>query len=475
MEQPHKFTIVRTDLVQDATTILTDSLLIGRLRECELLLNHPWVSRVQAGIRVVDGRYYIFGLRPSNPVTLNGKPIVGNEGLAAGDRLAVGPFLVDVAINDDGMVLGVALQIGVEQYKLDASSPELETERPPTEPKGPGHKKRAAARPARLPSSKTLDVFWDKRMREAGKMVRPSPLFPLSQRRTGKAQSIWTSTTDLARRWPVSFFIWGAIIGAVPALATAYWYANAYAPAPLSRSHAEKQLTISPPIAARANANSCTTCHTLRGSMEAQCANCHSTDAFVATIIKPHIEAGISCANCHPEHRGAEFRADEAALRACTECHNDANKQTYNGRSVNTPHLGTFGYPVANGKWIWPGLNDEEWARKKIPVKRLPAEDDQTWLSHQFHFIHQSRVRLAPGITGGNLQGQLSCSSCHRSIDPPDRATPRTTCGLCHNGRTEEKTGRVLIAADKPNCTSCHVQHAKDQRHWGSSLLAAKF
>jgi len=205
--------------------------------------------------------------------------------------------------------------------------------------------------------------------------------------------------------------------------------------------------------------------------MEAQCANCHSTDAFVATIIKPHIEAGISCANCHPEHRGAEFRADEAALRACTECHNDANKQTYNGRSVNTPHLGTFGYPVANGKWIWPGLNDEEWARKKIPVKRLPMEDDQTWRSHQFHFIHQSRVRLAPGITGGNLQGQLSCSSCHRSLDPPDLVTPRTTCGLCHNGRVDEKSGRVLIVADKANCTSCHVQHAKDQRHWGASLL----
>src|SRR5205823_11356067 len=116
-------------------------------------------------------------------------------------------------------------------------------------------------------------------------------------------------------------------------------------------------------------------------------------------------------------------------------------------------------------------LDEEEWARKKIPVKRLPTEDDQTWRSHQFHFIHQSRVRLVPGITTGNAQGQLSCSSCHRSIDPPDRSTPRTTCGLCHNGRTEEKTGRVLIAADKPNCSSWHVQHAKDQRHWGASLL----
>src|SRR3989442_3709225 len=162
-QQPHKFTIVRTDLVQDAITIPAESLLIGRLSECELLLNHPWVSRVQAGIRVVEGRYYIFGLRPSNPVTLNGKPIVGNEGLAAGDRLAVGPFLVDVDINEEGMVLDVALQIGVEQYKLDASRPEVETIKPPPPPEhiGTSTKKRAAIRPARLPSSKALDVFWD--------------------------------------------------------------------------------------------------------------------------------------------------------------------------------------------------------------------------------------------------------------------------------------------------------------------------
>src|SRR5438309_11447093 len=102
MEQPHKFTIVRTDLVQDATTILTDSLLLGRLRECELLLIQPWVSRVQAGIRVVDGRYYIFGLRPSNPVTHNGKRTVGNEGLPAGDSLPERPFLCGGSHKDGG-------------------------------------------------------------------------------------------------------------------------------------------------------------------------------------------------------------------------------------------------------------------------------------------------------------------------------------------------------------------------------------
>ena len=69
-------------------------------------------------------------------------------------------------------------------------------------------------------------------------MVRPSPLFPRSQRRAGKAQFNWTPTSDLARRWPVSFFIWGAVVVGALSVAAAYWYANAYAPAPLSRSHA---------------------------------------------------------------------------------------------------------------------------------------------------------------------------------------------------------------------------------------------
>jgi hypothetical protein len=30
-----------------------------------------------------------------------------------------------------------------------------------------------------------------------------------------------------------------------------------------------------------------------------------------------------------------------------------------------------------------------------------------------------------------------------------------------------------VIASDKPNCTSCHVQHTRDKRHWNPNLLAS--
>jgi hypothetical protein len=470
MPQANKYIIIREDLVQDPVTIITDGLLVGRLQECELLLNHPAVSRAQAGIKLVEGSYYLFSLRPSNPVELNGKAVEENETLAPGDVLEVGPFVLEIDLTDDALVIKVSLQIGTVVETTSASSPNLSTAKLASAPL-PGEKKaHAKARAAPLPGDKALDIFWDKRMKEAGKMVRPSPLFPRSQRRAGKAAFNWTPTTDLKTHWPVSFFVWGAIVVGLLSVAAAYWYASAYAPGPVSHAHARPDLGLRPPIAVKANANSCTNCHSLSGNMEANCSRCHNAEAFVATVIEPHAAAGIGCFSCHAEHRGAEFKPAEASLLTCTGCHNEANRNSYNGRKVGTPHGGTFGYPVVNGKWKWKGLNDSEWALKKIAVARLSTDSEETWRSKQFHALHLQRVR-AHGLPG-NRETELSCSSCHKTFNPVDRETPRTTCGNCHNGRVESGTNRVLIAKDKPNCTSCHVQHVKDKRHWNPSLMA---
>ena len=73
MDPQSTFIIVREDLQVDPVTIATTGLLIGRLPTCELLLNHPSVSRLHAGITNVEGDFYIRNLRPANPITLNGK------------------------------------------------------------------------------------------------------------------------------------------------------------------------------------------------------------------------------------------------------------------------------------------------------------------------------------------------------------------------------------------------------------------
>jgi len=454
MPAKNQYVIIRDDLLIDPVTIISDGLLIGRLGQCELLLNHPSVSRVQAGIKQVEDDYYLFALRPGNPVILNGKPVVENEALAAGDIIDVGPFHLQVESADGALVIRVELRIGMKPSEIDVSDPGLTTAELDLPTEGKTKKPRAAP----IASNKALDIFWDKRIRDAGKMARPSPLSPKSGRRTGKAQFNWVPTSDLMSRWPIAFFTWALLVVGLISVAAAYWYTSAFSPAPISNAHAATQFSLVPAIATTPNAGSCTSCHSFTGNMDHRCAACHRTDAFVATVIKPHEAAGVGCVDCHAEHKGAGFSATQGALASCTACHNDSNQKLFNGRKVGTPHGGTFGYPVVNGSWSAKSINDDDWDLRKLAVVRLPTDSDQKWRSNQFHALHDQRVKLAPGLKG-NAEGRLSCSSCHNSFDPLDRTTPRTTCAACH------------VKDGQPNCTSCHVQHILDKRRWSASML----
>jgi len=478
------FIIIREDLQVDPVTIVAEGILVGRLPTCELLLNHPSVSRLHAGVTSSDGDFYIRNLRPGNPIMLNGARLEEYEALADGDVIGVGPFALNVHFAQGALVISVSLQIaataGDAVTRREASGmwelpttmnlelPSTPSEGEPAQPKKPAPQK---TKPA-VHSSKALDVFWDKRITAATKTIKPSPLFPLTGRPSGKAQSVWTPTSDLRRRWPASLMLWGAIPIVLLSVAGALFYASAYAPAPIADAHARSSMVLSPPVANRANAGSCTSCHALRGNMETKCAACHATDAFMATVIQPHLNAGIGCVACHAEHRGADFSAVDGALRSCAECHNDGNQILYNGKRVRTPHGGTFGYPVINGQWKWTGLDPNELLVRKTPLKleRLPGDSEDQWRSKQFHAIHLYRVRAVGGMPG-NKEGELSCSSCHATRDPIDLSTPRTTCAKCHNGQMDPRALRQVVAADKPNCTSCHIQHRLDKRHWNPSLL----
>src|SRR5689334_15682207 len=318
----NQYIIIRQDLAIDPVTIISEGLLIGRLPECEVRLNHPSVSRVQAGIKQFEHAYYLFSLRPKNPVMLNGRPVEENEALAAGDIIEIGPFQLEIDTSEHALVIRVELQIGAKPSEIDLSDPGLSTENL----ERPAEGKAKKTRPAPIAGTKALDIFWDKRIREAGKMVRPSPLFPRASKRSGKSQFSWQATSDLKLRWRGSLFLWIAIFVGVLSIAAAYTYASAYAPAPLAKSHSESAMTMTPTIADRANANQCTSCHTWRGTMAERCAECHRTSAFVATVVAPHVAAGITCVDCHAEHKGREFKAGVSALETCTACHNDNNK-----------------------------------------------------------------------------------------------------------------------------------------------------
>ena len=113
MRAKNQYVIVRDDLLIDPVTIISEGLLIGRLPQCEVLLNHPSVSRVQAGIKQFEDDYYLFSLRPKNPVLLNGKPVEENEALAPGDIIEVGPFHLEIEAAEEALVIRVELRIGM--------------------------------------------------------------------------------------------------------------------------------------------------------------------------------------------------------------------------------------------------------------------------------------------------------------------------------------------------------------------------
>jgi hypothetical protein len=476
-QEANTFIITREDRSFDPVTLVSEGLA---------------VSRLHAGVRKIEGRFYIFHLSPSNSTTLNGKLVEEKAALADGDVVQIGPFFLFIDFNENALAVRVRYQTAVRVGDAEMTAGSIQAT--PGAPSTADHAQARSASSAEAEGAGAdegaLDVFWEKRKREAGKIARPSPLRPRAPApKLGKARFNWKPTRDLTRPWPFSIFTWGLVVVGLLSIVAAFSYTSAFSPAPLSGAHARQNLTLSTAIAREPNANSCTTCHSLRTSMETNCASCHQTQVFTATVTPPHAAAGVGCISCHSEHRGADFRPGIAPYNAdfqrgvapeqtCAGCHNDNNKKLYNGRAVRTPHGGTFGYPVVDGQWKWKGLDEEAWRQKPEGLKQLvanwPGVGENERRSAQFHALHVYRVRTT-GNLKGNSASELSCSSCHQSYGATlDRKTPATTCAACHNGKTDTLTGRALLSAETPNCTSCHVQHVRDPRHWNPSLLAGK-
>ncbi len=450
-----KFTIHYTDQSSAPLTLEKDALVVGRLRSCDVVLNHRAVSRIHAGINRVETEYFLINLSTSNSLTLNGKLLVAEEAdvLADGDIIQIGPFTLSVARLKKELKLEVLHQFTGD---LDYSSHKL----PPI---GEIVKDRSNKEVAGV-----LKVFWEKRTRE--KEDGGTRLRPTEKPQPGKARINWKPTKDLQRPWRFGLFIWVFLIFGALAVWAFYRYPETYVSKPLSSPHI-KQIN-SKEIAVRANANSCTTCHTPNEPMENSCVSCHQAEQFHPSNTKAHEQAGVTCTTCHLEHQGENYEPGIAAIQGCAECHSDSNKQLYKGIAVQTAHGGTFGRPMEDGKWIWKGVYKE--IAETMPTVRATRFKDETEamrLSRQFHAIHLYRLKPSEGMKT-DASKRISCSSCHNSFDPVDRKTPYQTCAACHNGLKgrEEDSGRIILSETQANCVSCHVQHPFSENRWSDFL-----
>jgi thioredoxin reductase (NADPH) len=458
MAAGNRYIIRRKDLTVDDVVVESEGLTIGRLTSNDLLLNHRTVSRTHAGIKEINGEYWIFNLSSANGTVLNGE-LVERTPLADGDVLQIGRYILRVNYIQNALAVTVEMEPEAQLQEAHAAvSPappagdeanqatqvfKRATPQPPSSPtrqlQGTGLLTGVLAPQA----EQALKVFWEKRKREAGKIAEKSPLHPRGDRRVGKSQFNWQPTRDLRKLWRKSYFAWGAVIIAVVSVVALFAGNSAYSPGGISSPHTAGQLS-ERGIALRPNGGSCAECHSARASIQANCASCHQTQAFEPTVSKAHTDAGLSCVGCHGEHMGTSFRPGLVGSAMCVSCHNNTYK--FKGRSLGSPHGGSVGYPVVNRQWQWPGLSDAEWTKKQLPdsvSKYTPLE--------QFHILHVS----------GREEGRTNCTDCHSAglhTEEGLHQSPRATCAACHSVSFD--AGGAIVG---PNCTSCHAQHGGDK------------
>lgn len=449
MKDTGTFKIIYSGRDEPAKVHYKEGLRIGRLDTCEVVLNHETVSRIHAGINFSDEQYVLANLSSANALTLNGRLLAPQKTdvLASGDTIQIGPFTILADHDGAALTLTVQQQATAEIAQTRAAQPQA------TDSK----------------AADVLKVFWEKRSRE--KEDWGTRLRPTEKPKPGKAMFNWRPTGDLRPPWRVAVFVWAfLIIGAIGVLAY-FKYPQAYEPKPLSNPHALRFGDRT--IAIADNANSCTTCHTPDEPMENSCIRCHTAAEFHPTNTKAHEDAGITCNSCHKEHMGADFSPGAAAIESCAACHNDNNKQIYNGKSVASAHDGSYGYPAENGVWTWKGVYRE--VADAIPEINNSAtgdKDEQEKLSRQFHTVHVARLKVPSGLKGDS-RGLVSCSTCHESFGKGkvDRDTPRKTCAACHATQGETAARDQRFGSSSPaNCISCHTQHPYSGGRWSEFL-----
>jgi thioredoxin reductase (NADPH) len=511
MPTKNRYIIRRKDSEVDDLFLDSEGLTIGRLITNDLVLNHRAVSRTHAGItsatnipglleNTAESSFYLFNLSGSNGTLLNGE-YVDNVALFDGDVVQIGPYLLKLNYLEEGLSISVEMELKVQPLEARTSLLQYSNEQdgdktmliklPTVSARGTA---RLTARLAGLvsgqglitgylpsPDQQALELFWEKRKREAGKIDAKTPLHPRLGRRYGKVQFNWHPTFDLLRLWRMSYFVWGTLITLALAVAAALAYTSAYAPRPLSTAHTQAL----PPdglqvrnLANQSNSNACTSCHTPTAGMLDQCIACHQTQATAnkpafapAVFIQGHQQQNLGCLDCHIEHLGPQNEAGLLHYGLCYNCHNGVYQIQQAGQSgpagtvLPIPHGGAVGYPKvkAGGKGgeYW-GLPVTKWRsivarwKQKSPQKlRLAperyAEGDS---KQQFHDLH---------LEGG--QNLNLCIVCHfneqgeRDIqhDFGLHRAPAQACAKCH-AEPEAATGQVRGLA---KCDTCHQQHGR--------------
>lgn len=430
------FVIVRRDFEFDHATIETEEIRIGRDAGNDLVLNHRSVENSHASVCDVGGALWVFPLSSAGRLFVDRRPVSDFAGLAHNGVLSIGPFMLRFEKTDGGWRITVETTAGT-----------------------PSHEEQLAegVSPGVRPDRTALEVFWEKRRRESGRIVDPLRLAPTTTVRLGKLLANWMPTLDLRAPWRRSHLALGALAVFAASLFAVAGYRRAFSPGGVASPHVRAGLAIkSRPVATHPAAGDCSACHGWTGSVSQRCASCHRTPNFDPSISASHLREGMTCTSCHGEHGGADPGSGLSRTDGCSGCHLGGYLRRAGARAgqpLEDPHATGFGYPIGQAEWKWPGLPASRWKSMGLPeffAARPPAE--------QFHAVHRAlglpggdrtdcRVCHLPGIAlDARVSLAASCTNCHASSGAIQGATRRgATCLTCHpaHGRSLEMAARL--------------------------------
>jgi thioredoxin reductase/NAD-dependent dihydropyrimidine dehydrogenase PreA subunit len=120
-----RFVIQRRDLGATELVLELDGLSIGSSLDSDLLLNHPTVSRTHAGIREINGAFWITNLSKTNGTLVDGK-LIETVQLEPDDFIRIGVFVLRPAMKSGELTLEIERY--VDAYAAEERGTQLLTD-----------------------------------------------------------------------------------------------------------------------------------------------------------------------------------------------------------------------------------------------------------------------------------------------------------------------------------------------------------
>ena len=386
---------------RDQRRLAGPQLSVGRGTQCQIHLPDPRVALSSTEITVTEQGAAIRS-EPGS-IQVNGRPVDGTL-LAVGDRVEIGPYLLEVGSPPPGV--GLALTVTLVS---------------PLAAKAPGALGRVLRQSSRISKRRLSYIAF-------GGVLMLCLFAPI-------IADLLEAGTLPPTAPPAAPDMMREVARVVSAK-----FIHAWNPGPVSRSH-------------QIFSDDCQACHQLPFVQvrDAECITCHQSVAEHVNKSEPAGERGVAfsqtrCAECHRDHKGMEMAP--RAQEQCADCHSSIRSTSPKGQSANVTDFATDHPPFRLSMLNADGSDAITRVRQVKSGSAGIAEHSNLKFNHKLHLSPagvrdpQGKRPAARTADSGRRRTVLKCADCHESAEGGRLMAPVTMelhCQRCHSLAFEPK------------------------------------